>query len=224
MSVPWTMSLYSTSLQWGSSGLANGGWDTPTGEGFLFSPHFLGVGLEINVLSFSSVTPSGIRKYLFLKKQKQKQKTEQVFSAWARFREGLPRWLSSREATCNAGDLSSIPGWGRCPGGGHGNLLFLPGESPWTEEPSGLQSMGLQTVGHDWSDLARTQQAESGNLADSDVLRILHVCLCRWPGEELKKDEGKWEKGREWGGAGSGPKSMGEVMGKFLVAPRESEN
>ena len=25
---------------------------------------------------------------------------------------------------------------------------------PWTEEPSGLQSMGLQRVGHDWSDLA----------------------------------------------------------------------
>ena len=27
--------------------------------------------------------------------------------------------------------------------------LFLPGESPWTEEPGGLQSMGLQTTGHD---------------------------------------------------------------------------
>ena len=26
---------------------------------------------------------------------------------------------------------------------------FLPGESPWTEEPSGLQSMWLQRVRHD---------------------------------------------------------------------------
>ena len=26
--------------------------------------------------------------------------------------------------------------------------VFLPGESPWTEEPGGLQSMGLQRVGH----------------------------------------------------------------------------
>ena len=26
---------------------------------------------------------------------------------------------------------------------------FLPGESPWTEEPGGLQSMGSQRVGHD---------------------------------------------------------------------------
>ena len=26
--------------------------------------------------------------------------------------------------------------------------VFLPGESSWTEEPGGLQSMGLQRVGH----------------------------------------------------------------------------
>ena len=28
--------------------------------------------------------------------------------------------------------------------------VFLPGECPWTEEPGGLQSLGLQRVGHDW--------------------------------------------------------------------------
>ena len=27
--------------------------------------------------------------------------------------------------------------------------VFLPGESPWTEEPGGLQSMGSQRIGHD---------------------------------------------------------------------------
>ena len=27
--------------------------------------------------------------------------------------------------------------------------VFLPGESPWTEEPGGLQSMGSRKVGHD---------------------------------------------------------------------------
>ena len=27
---------------------------------------------------------------------------------------------------------------------------------PWTEEPGGLQSMGSQRLGHDWSDLAPT--------------------------------------------------------------------
>ena len=32
--------------------------------------------------------------------------------------------------------------------------VFLPGESPWTEEPGRLQSMVLQGVRQDWSDLA----------------------------------------------------------------------
>ena len=32
-------------------------------------------------------------------------------------------------------------------------LVFFPGESPRTEEPEGLQSIGSHRVGHDWSDL-----------------------------------------------------------------------
>ena len=41
-------------------------------------------------------------------------------------RHGLPRWLSGKESACNAedaGDRGLIPGWGRSPGGGNGNLL-----------------------------------------------------------------------------------------------------
>ena len=29
--------------------------------------------------------------------------------------------------------------------------VFLPGESPWTEELGGLQAVGLQRVGYDWA-------------------------------------------------------------------------
>ena len=36
---------------------------------------------------------------------------------------GLPRWLSSKESACNAGDMISVPGWGRSPGEGNGNSL-----------------------------------------------------------------------------------------------------
>ena len=39
---------------------------------------------------------------------------------------GLPRWLSGKESTCNAGDLgdvNSVCGLGRPPGGGNGNPL-----------------------------------------------------------------------------------------------------
>ena len=36
---------------------------------------------------------------------------------------GLPWWLSGKESTCNIRDAGSIPGWGRSPGGGHGDPL-----------------------------------------------------------------------------------------------------
>ena len=53
----------------------------------------------------------------------------------------------------NAGDIRDtglIPGLGRSPGEGmatHSSILAW--RIPWTEEPGGLQSMGLQRVGHD---------------------------------------------------------------------------
>ena len=36
---------------------------------------------------------------------------------------GKPRWLSGKESAYNVGDLGSIPGSGRSPGGGCGNPL-----------------------------------------------------------------------------------------------------
>ena len=39
---------------------------------------------------------------------------------------GASQWLSSEESACNAGatgNVGSIPGSERCPGGGHGNPL-----------------------------------------------------------------------------------------------------
>ena len=40
--------------------------------------------------------------------------------------------------------------------------VLLPGESPWTEEPGGLQSMGLQRVRHDWMTKHRTLRVKHG--------------------------------------------------------------
>ena len=68
--------------------------------------------------------------------------------------------LVVKNPTANAGDirdLSSIPGSERSPGGDtaiHSSILAW--RIPWTGEPCGPQSMGLQRVGQDWSDLART--------------------------------------------------------------------
>ena len=56
---------------------------------------------------------------------------------------GLPDGPKDKKSNCNAGDLSSIPGLGRSPEGGHGKLLqysclenphgqkSLEGYSPW---------------------------------------------------------------------------------------------
>ena len=58
----------------------------------------------------------------------------------------FPGGSDSKESTCNAGDLSLIPGLGISPGGGHGNPpSYFCLENP----PGGLQSLGSQRVGHD---------------------------------------------------------------------------
>ena len=35
----------------------------------------------------------------------------------------FPGGSDGKESACNVGDPGSVPGWGRSPGGGHGNLL-----------------------------------------------------------------------------------------------------
>ena len=55
--------------------------------------------------------------------------------------------LLVKSLPANAGDeedVGSIPGSGRCPGGGNGNPLQYSGLENWA-----VQSMGLQRVGHD---------------------------------------------------------------------------
>jgi len=54
-----------------------------------------------------------------------------------------------KEYSCNARDLG-LSRVGQIPWrtAWQPTSVFLPGESPWTEEPSGLQSMGSQRVRH----------------------------------------------------------------------------
>ena len=63
----------------------------------------------------------------------------------------FPGGSVSKEFACNSGDENWIPGLGRFPWrrAWQPTPVFLPRESPWTEEPGGLQSMGSQTVEHD---------------------------------------------------------------------------
>ena len=68
------------------------------------------------------------------------------------YNRGFPGGSGSKVLACNARDLDLIPGLGRSPREGNGNLLQCSClENPWTEVPGGLQLMGLQRVGHDWA-------------------------------------------------------------------------
>ena len=50
-----------------------------------------------------------------------------------------------KNVPANAGDIYTIPGWGRSPGEGSGNpLQYLASEIPGTKEPGGLTCMASQ--------------------------------------------------------------------------------
>ena len=60
---------------------------------------------------------------------------------------GFPAGLDSKESACNVGDLGSIPGQeDPLEKGMATHSSVLAWRIPWTEEPGGLQSMGLQRV------------------------------------------------------------------------------
>ena len=61
----------------------------------------------------------------------------------------------------NIGDIGSIPGLGRSPGGGMATPYSIPTwRIPWTEEPSRLQSMGSESQ----TQLSRQAHSPPNNL------------------------------------------------------------
>ena len=66
---------------------------------------------------------------------------------------GFPSGSDGKEATCNVGDLGSVPGLGSSPGGGHDNPL----QYSCLENPHGQRSLvGYSLWGH--KELAMTRQ------------------------------------------------------------------
>ena len=65
---------------------------------------------------------------------------------------GLPRWLSSKESTCNSGDVGSIPKSGRHPWGRKWKPtpVFLPRKSHGKRSLAGYSPWGRKKVGHSW--------------------------------------------------------------------------
>ena len=92
---------------------------------------------------------------------------------------------------------------------------FLPGKIPWTEKPDGLQSMGLQIIGHNWA----CSHAQVKGLISAWGSQLLHLrvrktqqrrlekCLQRWDGTHHAQCPGaqrsvprtsKWPDGVLW--------------------------
>ena len=79
----------------------------------------------------------------------------------------LPRWLSGKELSCNAGDLGLIPGLGRFPGEGNGNPLQYSCLGNTMDRGAGrLQSMR-------WQRAKQRQLLPPNKLLDSRDLVLL---------------------------------------------------
>ena len=75
---------------------------------------------------------------------------------------GFPGGSVGKESACNAGDLGSIPGLGRLPGGGHGNPL----QYSCLENPHGQRSLaGYSPWGHKELDVTEQLSTAQHNLS-----------------------------------------------------------
>ena len=71
---------------------------------------------------------------------------------------GFPSGLDNKEPTCNAGDLGSVPGLGRFPGGGHGNpVQYFSLENSMD---GGAWWASVNVVSKSWTRLKRLSTAE----------------------------------------------------------------
>jgi len=89
---------------------------------------------------------------------------------------GFPGSLDGKESACNVRDRPGFDPWvGKIPWrrAWQPTLVFLPGESPWIEEPGWLQFME-QRVGHDWVTKHSTYTCQSQSPNPS------HALLSRW--------------------------------------------
>ena len=127
---------------------------------------------------------------------------------------GLPRWLSSKEPTCQCRKhrrrgfdpwVRKLP-WRRA---GQTHSSILAWRIPWTEEPGGLQSIGSQRVGHDWSDLACTHTCVCVYILYGGVMTcIWNMCVCysitgihlKWAASGHHRQFCLHGRSRHWGG------------------------
>ena len=74
--------------------------------------------------------------------------------------------LDGKESTCNAGDLGSIPGWGRSPG----ERNWLPTPVFWPGESHGQRNLaGYSVWGHKESDTTK-RLTHTHSISDTEMI------------------------------------------------------
>ena len=95
------------------------------------------------------------------------------------FVSGLSRWLVVKKLPASAGGGDSIPGSLRSPGAGNGHPVQCSClGSPIDKEPSGLQSVGSHTAGHDLAAEHAHTRAFLSPVWDGACFPILFSVLC----------------------------------------------
>ena len=123
---------------------------------------------------------------------------------------GIPRWLGDKECTyqCRRREFDpwvrKIPwrrAWPPTP-------ALLPGESPWTEEPGGLQSMGSQSL-TGLSDQGRTRDLCTAFRAPAGITSTAG-CWAAWAATSAALPD--CFHGTDWD-----PPSLGWRLGSYFV-------
>ena len=83
-------------------------------------------------------------------------------------------WFRKWSIYCNLGDLGWIPGWGRSPGEGPGNLtpVFLPGESHGQSILAGYSPWGRRE-----SDMTERLTLSTKTFVDQPYFNLKSVCI-----------------------------------------------
>ena len=95
---------------------------------------------------------------------------------------GNPGGSDGKMSTCNVGDLGSVPGLGRSPGGGHGN----PAQYSCLENPMdrGAWQAAVHRVAQSWTQLKRLSMGSNSRVSQAwrivvvpELLQILQCTL-----------------------------------------------
>ena len=109
---------------------------------------------------------------------------------------GFPYGSDNKEPVCNVGDLGSIPGLGRSPGGENGNpLQYSCLGYPTDRGAYRIQSTGSQRVGHKWVTNIYTHDSKALDPSPAVSLVLQEagewsVVVCEWERRRRAQESG----------------------------------